>query len=497
MNFLSDAHASYQRFTCKTIRSILDECAAEALRQIVSKRNHNDEITEEDIQRSYRFATRVGLKWADKLIGVNDEVSDIVNLVLSNGEFLNLHKIDDINDLTVGTSVDDDSSNLAEERNTRNQTSSHQQHQNSQASMMIPFVKLNNLVGDNDPCNLHSTAEIMGNSADWNPLPSLSSSPYIPCAQNLPNDKIRPWNQLYGNPASTLTQKSNSYVRDQIHILDNLGKSKQTLWRYDWNIIERSVERLNEEGPNGRKRQKSHHIIEVIPKSIVEQSLDQNETIVGMDSSREILKDLKLGSKWSQPVGLIPPKKAGRPRKQPVIQDLCTRGRPPTSDSQFTFSVNDLKSDDEMDLLELEACMIHPLQTDMEPTAVIKGALKPVGQIHLSEQMSAGEWEDTEIVTAKQQRKILRKAKKRRIHPHNEVSSGSRELGTSKVVHTEIYEKDVVLSEGDQHQKRGIELDLGECTIELYRTEDNHANEKRSGPYLTLAFRSLECSLSE
>jgi hypothetical protein len=150
-----------------------------------------------------------------------------------------------------------------------------------------------------------------------------------------------------------------------------------------------------------------------------------------------------------------------------------------------------------MDLSTLEVSMIHPLQTEIEPTSVIKGALKSVGQIHLWEQVKAGEWEDMENSSAKQQKKVIRKAKKRRIDPHNEVSSGSRELGRSKVVHTEIYEKNVVLSRDDQHKKRGIELDLGECTIELYHAEDNHTNEKPSGPYLTLAFRSLECSLSE
>ena len=104
MNFLSDAQSSYQIFTCKTIRSILYECAAEALRQITSKRSQDDEITEEDIQRCYHFANRIGLKWADKLIGVNDEISNMVHLVLSNGEFLDIDKRDDINDLHVGRS---------------------------------------------------------------------------------------------------------------------------------------------------------------------------------------------------------------------------------------------------------------------------------------------------------------------------------------------------------------------------------------------------------
>jgi hypothetical protein len=496
MNFLSDAHASSQRFTCKTIRSILYECAAEALRQIVSKRNHGDEITEEDIQRSYQFASRIGLKWADKLIGVNDDVSNMVKLVLSNGDFLNLHKRDDINDLNIESSVDGDSSSSTDEK-TQTKANNHQQLQIRQSSNMIPYIKVNKLVGDNDACNLHSNIEIIGTSADWNPLPSCSSSPYIPCARILPNDKIRPWNQLYGNPAANLKSKSDSYIKDQIHILDDLGRRKQTLWRYDWNIIEHFVERLREEGPNGRKRQKSHHIIEVIPKSIIEQNSDQNEIIVGMDSSQDILKDLKLGSKWSQPFGSSSPKKVGRPRKHPIIQNVSTRGRPPASESELIFSVNDLSKNNEMDLSTLEVSMIHPLQTEIEPTSVIKGALKSVGQIHLWEQVKAGEWEDMENSSAKQQKKVIRKAKKRRIDPHNEVSSGSRELGRSKVVHTEIYEKNVVLSRDDQHKKRGIELDLGECTIELYHAEDNHTNEKPSGPYLTLAFRSLECSLSE
>jgi len=498
MNFLSDAQSSYQIFTCKTIRSILYECAAEALRQITSKRSQDDEITEEDIQRCYHFANRIGLKWADKLIGVNDEISNMVHLVLSNGEFLDIDKRDDINDLHVGSSfVDEDSTSSIDESNQNETTHHHQQRQITQDSRMIPYVMVNKLVGDHDPCNLHSTTEISGTSADWNPLPSLSSSPYIPCAQNLPSDKIRPWNQLYGNPASRIKPKNDSYIQDQIEILDELGRRNQTLWRYDWNVIEQSVERLNEEGPNGRKRQKSHHIIEVVPKSIIEHELDQNEIIVGMDSNKDILKDLKLGSKWSQPVGLTASKKVGRPRKYNIIQDVCVRGRPPTSESELTFALHDLSNNDEIDISSLEACMVHSSRVAMKPIAIIKGALKPVGEIHMWEQVRSGEWEDMENTLAKQKKKIIRKAKKRRIDPHTEVSSGSRELGRSKVVHTEIYEKDVVVSEQDLHKKRGIELDLGECTIEMYRTEDDPTSEKQPGPYLTLAFRSLECSLSE
>mmetsp|Transcript_14422 Transcript_14422/g.27124 ORF Transcript_14422/g.27124 Transcript_14422/m.27124 type:complete len:663 (-) Transcript_14422:1748-3736(-) len=115
MDFLYKAQASYYRISCQAIRSVLYECAAEALRQIVESRRIESwdgeisnstsnsrsriVITQQDIEESYKFTRKIGRRWADKLFMMDDEstrqVMKMIKLVLENGEFLNEFYRDD------------------------------------------------------------------------------------------------------------------------------------------------------------------------------------------------------------------------------------------------------------------------------------------------------------------------------------------------------------------------------------------------------------------
>ena len=135
MNFLDAAHKSYKRITCKTIRSILYECAAESLCQIVKSRSqqlqneevvieqedHADDaaeggtllpppqrqiqITQNDIDTAYELTHKIGRKWAEKLILTDDDcngdIAKIVELVLENGHFLDTCYQDDLMNLNL------------------------------------------------------------------------------------------------------------------------------------------------------------------------------------------------------------------------------------------------------------------------------------------------------------------------------------------------------------------------------------------------------------
>lgn len=116
MDFLAEAQTSYYTITCKAIRSVLYECACEALQCIIESRTSESpssalhqtqfqdstiagenprrlEITQLDVDICYSFARKIGRRWADKLFMTDDEsnrlVVKIIKLVLENGEFFN------------------------------------------------------------------------------------------------------------------------------------------------------------------------------------------------------------------------------------------------------------------------------------------------------------------------------------------------------------------------------------------------------------------------
>lgn len=500
VNYLLEAHASAHRIMCESVRSVLFECAAEALRQRVSKTS-DDNITQHDVDASYQFATMIALKWKEKLKGVNDEVAAAINLVVSNGDFLDLCMKDDIKNIN---SVLPDNQNYIAEYATDQVPNSAAIHValeveedtlSQQASNMIPFVSLSKLVGDADPCNLHSTMEVRGSSTHWNPLPSLSTSPYIPSSKVLSFEQLQPWDQLYGNPASQIIQRTDSYIRNQIKALDNLGNNCHTLWRHDWNIIENSFQKSQLQ----RKRMQSQHVMEVIPKSILEDDEHTEENaiiLLNAETDQASIKQLQVGSTWSRKFGSTTTNKVGRPRKR--NHRLPTEPRPPIAVGETSFSIDDPTFDSETKR-SLEKSMIHSQQSGVSPVAVVRGALKPVGQIHLWEQLQMREWEDAQAfeskyIPCKKRKKELNKAKKRRIEPFIDISSSTKQVGASKVIHTQG-EKNEGL---DQDIKRGIELDLGECTIEVLSGMTNNMLETSDIQIpFTVSFRSLELSLQE
>ena len=125
MNFLSKAQISYYRINCQAIRSVLYECAAEALRQLLEFRKTDRdggstasssstttspvqdriEISHSDIEECYKFARTIGRRWADKLFMTDDEpnrqIAKMITLILDNGEFFDESFTDDFMSLLL------------------------------------------------------------------------------------------------------------------------------------------------------------------------------------------------------------------------------------------------------------------------------------------------------------------------------------------------------------------------------------------------------------
>eukprot|EP00979_Chaetoceros_neogracilis_P000751 scaffold164_cov266-Chaetoceros_neogracile.AAC.38 len=354
MDFIKEAEASHSRITCKTVRSILYECAAECLRQMVmartkennrSKTSQEEEaaelpkiqITQGDIDLSYGMARKIGRRWVDKLIMTDDdsnmEVSAIVNLVLGNGEFLDLSYRDDLDQLetTAGGRYgigrasqqplhqdvngaendardqsldDDDSSDIPTAGQTQDDNDDSQQQEEGSGSDPTGLESLSNIkqsipyatllkIGQLDHCNLFASDDCQqGTSEDWHPLPTLPSTTTTSSLVHIPNPTIMPQEQiqkidkeqLFGRPALKMPPKLD--CKEQISIIDDLAYETgdvgnrelgHTLWPFGWDMIQKQVERNHDRlHPTKAKyglttnEEGEEQLREVIPRSLLQ-----------------------------------------------------------------------------------------------------------------------------------------------------------------------------------------------------------------------------------
>jgi len=233
MDFIHKARKSFQIQTCLTVRSVLYECSAEALRQIVKNRSRQSikklyestntstdaaqqqaivEITQDDVDLAYSVANKVGQRWAENLSAESDDAARIVEFVMRNEKYLDLNYKDDfskldeipeINGLSqnqnddVGGSgsvellsnrdtSDRDSTNCSSDGDDEDSNKIDSIHTNSASNAQekavekvpssLPYVSLYN-VGQKDSCNLHTTApniHIHGSASDWHPMSALT-----------------------------------------------------------------------------------------------------------------------------------------------------------------------------------------------------------------------------------------------------------------------------------------------------------------------------------
>jgi hypothetical protein len=290
-------------------------------------------ITQPDIEESYKFARKVGRRWADKLFMTDDEsnreVVKVIKLVLENGEFLDKFYPDDVlrllerpeddhlsasdnssrssdeyDDLHLESShpsspLDDqvstsEPSNIRKDRDKTAQTGGHNpsldrtRKSSSRIQKSIPHATLLH-IGQLDSCNLNTTNELLqqGTAVEWKPLPALPNSTtslvHIPNPIILPPEHIQEihHDQLYGRPALKMPPRMD--VREQISMIDQLatdrgheGGRKQTMWLCDWSVIQRQAEKNKERlHPTKVKKEEEEEddmedILEVIPKCLLE-----------------------------------------------------------------------------------------------------------------------------------------------------------------------------------------------------------------------------------
>jgi len=284
------------------IRARTEPLSSENQTQEEEEEQPQIQITQEDIDLSYQLARNVGRRWADKLIMTDDDAnikfSALVELVLCNGEFLDLSYRDDLTqldststfgnrngiaavsasqrrggganeegNLASGESSDDDSE-IPTAGQHPNDTNNNQQLQLQDSSndpklstlskikKSIPYATLLN-IGQLDPCNLMSSTDLQqGTSDEWHPLPSLPSSSlvHIPKPTILPEDQIQKIDesQLFGRPPLKMPPKLNckeqaSFIDDLAYdITGNHGRDQElghTMWPFGWDVIQRQAEK--------------------------------------------------------------------------------------------------------------------------------------------------------------------------------------------------------------------------------------------------------------
>jgi len=290
------------------------------------------QITQEDISLAYSMTRKIGRRWVDKLIMTDDdsnkEVSTIVELVLGNGEFLDLSYRDDMTPLetTIGgrngieyasqqaqhrgfnvngegnvERGEEDLDQSPTETAERNQTDNSQQQQEGSDNDPTSLPSLSNIkksipyatllkTGQLDHCNLITSDDFQqGTSEEWHPLPTLpstsSSLVHIPNATIMPQDKIQKIDesQLFGRPALKIPPRLD--CKEQISIIDDLAyeigdvrnqELGHTMWPFGWDMIQKQVER-NHDRLHPAKIKKGvtangegeEELREVIPRSLL------------------------------------------------------------------------------------------------------------------------------------------------------------------------------------------------------------------------------------
>jgi len=247
--------------------------------------------------------------------------------------------------------------------------------------------------------------------------------------------------------------------------LDELGRNGETEWPLDWSIIEEAarnnVKRLHSESIRGRPLHKaSKNNYEVVPKSLVETTENQQEIDAIMASRGRLTMMVERKRK----AAAEPSADETTQVAPPTLKSLA---RAPSSfgdNERLSWNDDVIATLSEQDRQQLERDMIHKNQEAEEPPAELHsvlGALKDVGGYHMYLQ---NQHDDTiEEMSDKKRRREERKARKQRLFPR-QVEKQDRETkkAVTKVMRT--------LDSAEQHW---MELDMGECLVEIVDPESS------------------------
>lgn len=272
MDLFQKAKKAHYAVTCRSIRNVLYECASESLRKLVINKTKDKEeqptelvINKDDIDKVNAVTMRIGRKWASKMmLDQLLEYKQLLDLVLSNGHFLDVDYQDDLTSFFTDLLSDEDVEN--EENDGRNLGDSNKiqddiVHEESSAGedshgenisaeeisvegiqRSIPYATLLRL-GQTDPCNLSSSRDLLqnGTSDNWHPLPRLdsqsSSLVHIPNPSLLPENKVQKIDedQVFGRPALHPPKPLDHALQSKM--MDKLANMNHVVWQYPWDTI--------------------------------------------------------------------------------------------------------------------------------------------------------------------------------------------------------------------------------------------------------------------
>ncbi|GFH59179.1 predicted protein [Chaetoceros tenuissimus] len=276
MDLFQRAKKAHYVVTCRSIRNVLYECAAESLRKLVINKTKDKEeqptelvINKDDIDKVNAVAMRIGRKWASKMM-LDDqflEYKQLLDLVLSNGHFLDVDYQDDLTSFFTDVLLLNDHEIQDEENDERNledsdkiqgdvvneelnaEEDSHVENTSTEEEISvegikrsIPYATLLRL-GQTDPCNLSSSRDVLqnGTSDHWHPLPNLdsqsSSLVHIPNPSLLPENKVQKIDedQVFGRPALHPPKPLDRTLQSKM--MDKLANMNHVVWQYPWDTI--------------------------------------------------------------------------------------------------------------------------------------------------------------------------------------------------------------------------------------------------------------------
>ena len=449
-------------------------------------------ISQEDIDTCYKLEKRIGNKWSEVLRRQGyHEYATIVLDVVQQGCFLEVES-------SEGNGQDDST-----------------QKSNNDDKYITPYTALHALRRYPSDC-------VNG------PLPSE----YLP-------------------DISTNPDHQSSTARKVIQQIDKLAKSGQTnYWQYGWESIEQAVARNKqrivydnngwnvgeEEGVKVKKRSRSKVQFK---EEDDERSQETDMNFTSKEKSTSILKRRKRKHDNDDVTGI--------PRSMDDEQLITERGRPASSIGHVKMSwddiLNSVSIDERQQLIISNIHPPYPFELNMQESAtngdndnskllaeaapsddddqshsaVICGALKEIGQTHLWEQTrhlpldtndiadeegpdALGSFKSQQLV--RRQKRALTRATKERLGRRTVCLSEHRSqhemfVKCSKVKWTE-HGKSAGEKEGQteasSRQRKWLEMDLGECTIEVADEHIEKTDKSEQGKKI-LAFRSLELAL--
>ena len=480
------------------------------------------QVTQEDVDKCYSFANRVGIKWANELKRQGCvEFSDIVLQVLNKGHYL---------EPTCG--------------NNRSDT---EEQQNSN----------HNNETDNDEANGNNNSKV-GTKTFATPYAALHSlRRYEPdCdGSGKPSKHLRPIRQ----------DENDVSARKIIHQIDEMARNNQTYWHHGWDAVEEAVKRNRERIDYSRANQEEEMMKEGtkskgrIKRVHFEGDSGEGQADDAAEASKKRRCDPPAADAEHETIEID---KVDKP-------DETNRGRPASLIGDTVYSWEDISqsmsSQERRDLIKVAMHPPYPFEetaaddgsgvtqptatTEEECGANIVGALKEVGLTHLFEQTRhlPKEQQADDVHETKQnnsngfqsllgasetrasfksqqldrmKKKAMRKAEKERLGRRAPVlgeknadyygfgavagkvkltekdpsssTNAKREAPTGNSLSLQIHD--------EPERQRWLEFDLGECFLEEVDEDSNNlegtgsAQEKKKR---FLAFRSLEMAIKD